>query len=624
MGKSCIVALGASMAILLNASAFAAGKPASLFVPASAITSSIKAIPDGYFEPVALDTKALFAFPASSNHDVVLPHLGTLPVVHDRTRIADLGGRVTRWEGHIKGQDEMKLVFVKGISGMVTGTVDTPAGRLLLGQAGDYVIYKQSGSLSSVNNNSDVPEALLARNGDQQAGNKMRKPAEASYPIKFNAAGLANVPINGEFNISLPGAGDFRAVHDNTLAGNLGSTTFVGYLKDYGDDFRMVVTYAPGVAQGQILTPYGIYLIQTIGDQQWLIDTERSGLHHVVPANSDAAGQREASHASIMAGEPVQEKSAGSDATAVTSAASLVSDSSTTDSGKTQIDVLVMYTPGLETSYGGADQARTRIENLVALANQAYNDSDVAISLRLVAAVKIDAPDYATSLDTLNAITDGTSPYNNVAQLRRTYGADLVTVIRPFSMKQGGLCGVAWVGGANGTPIALSGAQGFSVVNDGSEGGYYCSGYTFAHELSHNMGSMHDRATVAQQNGGQGAFPYSFGYGMAGKFGTIMSYVDPQIGKFSNPNKMCGQTACGVAESNTSASANNALSLNNARLSVSAFMPEANPNQKNVAATTPSASPASSSGGGGIIDFTMLVLPALFAVRQSRRRCAAA
>jgi hypothetical protein len=243
---------------------------------------------------------------------------------------------------------------------------------------------------------------------------------------------------------------------------------------------------------------------------------------------------------------------------------------------KTRIDVLVLYTPGLEAGYGGADQAQTQIQNLVALANQAYIDSGVEIDLRLVGAVKIDAPDYSSNADTLISLTNDTAPYNNVAWLRDAYGADLVSVIRPFSMKQGGLCGTGWVGAANGSPIVLYREQGFSVVGDGRDGSYYCSAYTFAHELGHNMGNTHDRATVAKQDGNRGAYPYSFGYGIAGQFGTIMSYVDPQVGKFSNPEKMCkGQLPCGISETNLSTAADNALSLNNTRRDVADFTPEA-------------------------------------------------
>ena len=96
-----------------------------------------------------------------------------------------------------------------------------------------------------------------------------------------------------------------------------------------------------------------------------------------------------------------------------------------------------------------------------------------------------------------------------------------------------------------------------------------------AHELGHNMGSMHDRQTVSSQGGGTGAYPYSFGSGQAGSFGTVMSYISPVVGKFSSPDITCSTSKlpCGVAASDSAKSADNALSLNNTRNAVSAFMP---------------------------------------------------
>ncbi len=90
---------------------------------------------------------------------------------------------------------------------------------------------------------------------------------------------------------------------------------------------------------------------------------------------------------------------------------------------------------------------------------------------------------------------------------------------------------------------------------------------------------MHDRATVSASSTptAYGAYNYGFGYGVGGSFGTVMSYISPRVGKFSNPLvTTCGSgLACGVSETNTASSANNALSLNNTKAAVAAFMPTA-------------------------------------------------
>ena len=68
----------------------------------------------------------------------------------------------------------------------------------------------------------------------------------------------------------------------------------------------------------------------------------------------------------------------------------------------------------------------------------------------------------------------------------------------------------------------------YSVVSDGSDGHYYCTEYSFAHELSHNMGNAHDRDHADSPR----SFPYSYGYDVAGDsaFGNIMSYDGHELG----------------------------------------------------------------------------------------------
>jgi len=548
---------------VLSTPLWGAETPSALLAPYSNAKTPLSTIPDGYFEAVTLESQSLFKMQDNVSLDIVLPRLGRLSAVHDRTRTVDINGKVTRWEGHVKDHSTLKISFVESISGMVSGIIDTPTGRLLLGQAGDYIVYKQSTSLPPANSNAlnGTPEALLKPANPDKNAAPLTKPTTASYPIEFNAAALAKIPLNSEVKLTLPGNGEYRIVHDATLTGSLGASTFVGYLKDFGDDFRMIVTYSPTSAQGRILTPYGLYLIKTIGHQQWLIDTTRSGLQSAKPETPDS-----------IAGDINQLSVPADDAPLPNESTHTDSSSQETSPDKTQIDVLILYTPGLEDAYEGPDQVLTHIQNLVALANQAYIDSDIAVTLNLVGALKIDAAEDTPNRDTLHAITDGTPPFDNVAWLRDAYGADLVSLIRPFSMKQGGGCGSAWVGGTNQTSIALYKSLGYSVVGDGRDGNRYCSDYSLAHELGHNMGTTHDRATVAEQNGSLGAFPYSFGYGIEGEFGTVMSYIDPRIGKFSNPDKRCASSnPCGIPVSDSDNSADNALAINNGRRYIAAY-----------------------------------------------------
>lgn len=241
----------------------------------------------------------------------------------------------------------------------------------------------------------------------------------------------------------------------------------------------------------------------------------------------------------------------------------------------TTIDVMVAYTPGMVSQAGSVNSALTRIQYLVDYTNQAYVSSGVNAQLRLVHTVEVDYPDNTSNESALDDITgtDGNghsvsipSSLKAIASLRNQYGADLVALLRGYDNATQGGCGVGWLIGGNGATISPSSDAmfGYSVVSDGSSGGYYCLDGTFAHELGHNMGNAHDRANASEA----GAYPYSYGYVGNGTngFATIMAYGTPEqtpLQVFSNPNiSICQNTPCGVSD-NSSSSADNAHSMNN-------------------------------------------------------------
>ncbi len=254
-------------------------------------------------------------------------------------------------------------------------------------------------------------------------------------------------------------------------------------------------------------------------------------------------------------------------------------------SGPVTIDVMVAYTPGFVTELGSQALALTRIQNLVDLTNQAYVSSGVNQQIRLVNTVEVNYPDNSsndTTLDDLTGLDSNGNPVpippalQGIAALRVQYGADLVSLIRSYDNATQGSCGVGWLIGGNQTQIvpSQSNAYGYSVVSDGSSGGYYCLDTTFAHGLGHNMGDAHDRANANEP----GAYSYSYGYlgnGTNG-FSTIMAYgtaTDTPLAMFSNPNvSTCQNTPCGVADTAPN-SADNAHSMNNTASLIAQFEP---------------------------------------------------
>lgn len=247
------------------------------------------------------------------------------------------------------------------------------------------------------------------------------------------------------------------------------------------------------------------------------------------------------------------------------------------------IDLMVVYTPKAKNNASGQTGIEAKIANAVAKANQAYINSKVDMQLNIVYMGEVsynETGNMTTSLTDLRGTSDG--KMDAVHNLRNQYGADQVVLVTADT----NYCGIAYVMNNPSTSFA---PYAFGVVHDDST--YAClSDNTLAHELGHNQGDQHDKASSSSA----GAYDYSYGYRLCqtGGFRTVMSYScsgGARVSYFSNPD-----VSLTTGQATGTATENNALSMNNTKAIVAAFrstMDSTTPNApSNLAASALSAS----------------------------------
>lgn len=244
------------------------------------------------------------------------------------------------------------------------------------------------------------------------------------------------------------------------------------------------------------------------------------------------------------------------------------------------VDLVLGYTAKYALLYGGVSQAATRLNYLVEVTNEAFANSGVRSRLRLVSTVMVQFLGWTQlGQGSLEELTAYGSTYPSLASVelhaaRDWYGADLASLVRPWTPHQG-RCGVAWLIGAGQTELTPADAPfGFSVFSDGpvavppSGEVYACPDTTLAHVLGHNLGQAHNREDTSVA--GVSADAYGYREAAVDGFHTIMARPLPgsrqvRIPYFANPNITYQGRPTGID------GANNVASLDNAMYQVSGF-----------------------------------------------------
>ncbi len=246
------------------------------------------------------------------------------------------------------------------------------------------------------------------------------------------------------------------------------------------------------------------------------------------------------------------------------------------------IDVAVFYTPTARRIAGGTAEMEAMIDIMVAETNQAYVESGVSQQIVLVAREEIEYTESGNTFTDIERFADPSDGHmDEIHTIRNRVGADLVHLIADANFS---------------IAIAIPSAFGLTCAK--------CGSLSFAHELGHNMGLLHDRYASPRST----SFPYSHGYvnqrafeGGAprlARWRTIMAYPNQcadagidcdWILRFSNPNQTYLGDPLGVPGDKGMLAANGPAdavrTLNITRHSVESFRSRASGNQQITSST---------------------------------------
>jgi len=168
-------------------------------------------------------------------------------------------------------------------------------------------------------------------------------------------------------------------------------------------------------------------------------------------------------------------------------------------------------------------------------ANKVFKDSGVHIELHLAG---LDAVDVAKGdlRRQYRAFTEGTDEFSEVERWQREQGADYSFLFKR-RYDDAIACGVAVLDAVREESGQRRGItqcyQGDTFQSTEASRYYERAGETFVHEMGHLLGLEHDIASATYTP----AFSFSYGHLLGESYGTIMSYSDKGVGRFSDPTQ---------------------------------------------------------------------------------------
>jgi hypothetical protein len=372
--------------------------------------------------------------------------------------------------------------------------------------------------------------------------------------IQGHFAALTQANEGSEIALPLPDGQTEVAIVTRTALDEHGFVQVQGVSRMDGQGSPTVLTVGTDGVFGTIYSQGREYQIVTRQGKTVIVDPQGAGWAHL-RGDDQLSAHSSGSHDEQLLSSALQVGSAVTSRAMATSGTTTTAQPVPLAAGKvdTTITLLMSYSASYVSLWGTEALARTRLSNIVEVANAAYANSGTGIQFRIVGWSQVAQPD-ATPQVSLPALRAGTGKFSTLPALKKANGAAITVFFAPFNAttSASSTCGLAYIPGANAAGIAAFQAQApgamFAVLNDGQSNGYYCETLSLAHELGHNLGNVHDKANSSFA----GVMSYSYGKGVAGSFGTIMSYVSPRVALFSSPQLSCGASKqpCGTATEN--------------------------------------------------------------------------
>jgi len=522
-------------------------------------------LPAGSVTAINFPITELIARNDSSAISVDLP-IGEYNVAHTRTVKEDDGSKT--WIGYLSDQGEGYRVFLSKGAGGTMGVLTTPDGtyNIETDKTGTYLVDTSKLTHAGFEGDTTLPSETTMDVKVAKATQSQIAQSQAAVTKAKAQLDAANAIVTKYTNT----AKSYKLAYTTaTTALNVANTAINKAKAAYNSAVTAYNTSKTSSNAAKVKSASNTYSLAVKKYNAAVIVLNNAANNINSMTNTLAAKTTDASKAKSTYDLAVKAL-ADAKAALVTVPANIVTTTTaSTNASTTVVDIMVVYT----TVANSADFAKQRITLLTTASNQAYLDSGINLKLRLVYTEATSYVENNSNNQALSDLANDRGAFAGIAQKRAQYGADLVFLFRPLYAQSAGSCGTTYLEFENGKPANSN--YGYGVISDGnskdSSTSTYCGANTYAHEIGHSLGLVHDR----EYSQSTGAFPYSYAWGVSGSFATIMSYKQPVLMYFSTPTlaTQCAGQPCGYASTDPNRSSDQTKSVNYTAPIVANFMP---------------------------------------------------